>query len=503
MYEEAVSEGKEMTVRILVGDCRKILPQFPDDYFHCVVTSPPFWGLRDYGIPSSVWGGGDCEHEWGDEIIRDRRGLDTSSSTLAGPQREDTRLKGNGQFCQRCGAWRGCLGLEPTPELYVTHLVGIFREIKRVLRDDGTAWLDMGDSYNSQGGHTRIKADGRANRVVRMQMKGANVKNLKRKDLVGMPWRMAFALQADGWWLRSAIVWHKPNCMPESVEDRPTNDYEFMFLLTKSEQYFYDQEAIREPKAESTQRDGRNTANCKRDSKRGFPGSGSPNDGGTNPGGPTGGRNKRTVWTIPTYPYSEAHFATFPPALVEPCIKAGTSERGACPGCGAPWERVVKASGGTIGQSWHDHKHDSTQGVRQKRGDIPTGTFAARGWETYKRETIGFRPTCSCYDHHYRSEFPRARSARKRWQQDMADRWLPRVRKHPGKDEWPVIPCRVLDPFAGAGTTGMVADRLGRDAVLIDIKPEYCEMAHKRIMEDAGPMFAQITCAHFRKGDPT
>ena len=489
-----------MTIRILVGDCRKMLLQFPNDYFHCVVTSPPFWGLRDYGIPPSVWGDDpECAHMWGDEIIRDKRGLDTSSSTLAGPQREDTRLKGNGQFCQRCGAWRGCLGLEPTPDLYVAHLVDIFREIKRVLRKDGTAWVDLGDSYAGSGGdqaahHKRTRPTLEHHESDKGRQTIPVSVGLKRKDMCGIPWRVAFALQADGWWLRSAIIWHKPNCMPESVTDRPTNDYEFVFLLAKGERYFYDQDAIKEPQTGNAHSKG-----------SGMTPKGALAERGRNRANDSfqastakyvdvpGGRNKRAVWIIPTYPYSEAHFATFPPDLVKPCIKAGTSEHGACPECGAPWERVVEASGGTIGQGWHDHEHDDTQGVRQKRGDIPTGTFAARGWETYKRETIGFRPTCSCYDHHYRSEFPRARSARKRWQQDMANRWFPRVRKRPGKDDWSMVPCRVLDPFAGAGTTGMVADRLGRDAVLIDIKPEYCEMARNRIMEDAGPMFAQIT----------
>jgi len=269
------------------GDVRTILPTLKAGSVQCVVTSPPYWGLRDYGVT-------------------------------------------------------GQIGLEPTPEAYVENMVQVFREVKRVLRDDGTVWLNLGDSYNSTSGFSRANKqwarkgrDGGAN-----DKKEIKHPTLKTKDLIGIPWRVAFALQADGWYLRSDIVWHKPNPMPESVTDRPTKSHEYLFLLTKSVQYYYDAEAVREPAQDSKS-----------------------------------GRNLRSVWTINPKPYAEAHFATFPEKLVEPCVKAGT-----------------------------------------KHGDT------------------------------------------------------------------------VLDPFAGSGTTGLVAGKLGREFVGIELNADYITLAHDRI---EGPLFSR------------
>ena len=255
-------------------DCLKGLKQLPDNSINCCVTSPPYWGLRDYGID-------------------------------------------------------GQIGLEGTPEEYVDKLVQVFREVKRVLRDDGCLWLNLGDSYNGSGGAGGDYSPGGL-KDGQPKYPGRNIGTLKPKDLVGIPWRIAFALQADGWYLRSDIIWHKPNPMPESVTDRPTKAHEYIFLLSKTERYFYDAEAIKEKgvmtNAGGRQRDTRETHGM---------------------GGGNGGinkakermkkelaengfvtRNKRSVWTVATKPFKEAHFAVFPPDLIKPCILAGCPEGG-------------------------------------------------------------------------------------------------------------------------------------------------------------------------------
>jgi DNA modification methylase len=304
-----------MTVRILKGDCRDVLRELPDESVHCVITSPPYWGLRDFGVEPSVWDDG----------------------------------------------WHGCFGLEPTYTAYVEHMVEVARELKRVLRTDGTMWLNLGDSFYSLKTHLNGQS------------------GLKYKDLVGIPWRVAFALQEDGWWLRQDIIWNKPNAMPESVTDRCTRSHEYLFLLTKSHRYVYDGDAIRVPYAAASLSKHNYKLDCSTSPGRHRPGNTDerykqklyrkPN--------PLG-RNKRSVWTVATQRFSEAHFATFPPDLITDCIKAG------CPVGGV-----------------------------------------------------------------------------------------------------------VLDPFGGAGTTGLVADRLGRDAILIELNPDYAAMAERRMRNDAG-MFAQV-----------
>ena len=246
-------------ITILTGDCRDILPKLEPESIQCVVTSPPYWGLRDYGID-------------------------------------------------------GQIGLEKTPEEYVDKMVGVFREVRRVLKDDGTVWLNLGDSYASNpasGGEKSEKLRGPQNATPD-----------RPKDLVGIPWRVAFALQADGWYLRSDIIWAKPNPMPESVTDRPTKAHEYIFLLTKSERYFYDQEAIKEPCLWSESWSASDTHTAVAQGGR----HGNTSIFKQRWEDKTGSRNKRTVWTIPTHSYPEAHFATFPEALVIPCVKAGSRE---------------------------------------------------------------------------------------------------------------------------------------------------------------------------------
>jgi site-specific DNA-methyltransferase (adenine-specific)/site-specific DNA-methyltransferase (cytosine-N4-specific) len=263
--------------RLVVGDARNALAEFPDQYFQCVVTSPPYWGLRDYGIS-------------------------------------------------------GQIGAETNVHDYITDLVALFREVRRTLREDGTLWLNIGDSYTSGGRtwrDTDVKNKGRA-----MDYRAPTPDGLKPKDLIGVPWRLAFALQADGWYLRTDIIWNKPNCQPESVKDRPTRSHEYVFLLSKSEKYFYDFESVKEPS--------------------------------TNPA--QGSKNRRTVWSVNTEPYPGSHFAVYPRALARLCIIAGS-----------------------------------------KPGD------------------------------------------------------------------------KVLDPFFGSGTTGVVCDELSRDCVGIELKEEYAQLARERL----------------------
>lgn len=315
-----------MTVHILTGDCRDVLRTLADGSVRCCVTSPPYYGLRDYGVD-------------------------------------------------------GQIGLEQTPEEYIAAMVDVFRCVRDVLADDGTLWLNIGDSYNAAGrtGHgTRVGFKQGTNRA---SAAGADqcrpsVDSLKPKDLIGIPWMLAFALRADGWYLRQDIIWSKPNPMPESVRDRCTKAHEYVFLLSKSARYYYDAKAI----AEAGEWCGKQLG-IVRGTKVRAEAMGRAPSGNERPGADATApdlRNKRSVWEVATQPFSEAHFATFPPALIEPCILAGS-----------------------------------------RPGDT------------------------------------------------------------------------ILDPFGGAGTTGLVADRLQRNAVLIELNPQYAEMARKRIHGDA-PLFAEV-----------
>lgn len=275
---------------IIHGDALTVLrDQFADESVQCCVTSPPYWGLRDYGVD-------------------------------------------------------GQLGLENTPELYVAKMVEVFREVRRVIKDDGTLWLNLGDSYAGSWGAMSHSLEHKGKRTGYTERPAASYKQngIKPKDLVGIPWRLAFALQADGWYLRSDIIWSKPNPMPESVTDRPTKAHEYMFLMSKSERYYYDADAIAEraiyPDADRKpyapgQVDARGNGH---DRRGGRPGGRKPEKfdefvsgaGISGIGENKSTRNKRTVWTVATSPYADAHFATFPPKLIEPCILAGCPSGG-------------------------------------------------------------------------------------------------------------------------------------------------------------------------------
>lgn len=314
-----------MINEIIQGDIREVAEQLETGSVNCIVTSPPYWGLRDYG--TAKWVGGDpaCDHKPGN-VSR------VGASTLTGGKNHSGHLhEGYKEDCLRCGAKRidQQIGLEPTPEEYVAGMVAVFRELWRVLRDDGTLWLNLGDSYASDNG---VKSLGRNDADRNFTGGGGNKSgsgnpgkqgaiiascSLPQKNLVGIPWRVALALQADGWILRSDIIWSKPNPMPESVTDRPTKAHEYIFLLVKSERYYYDAEAVKELATETNIGTpftaGKQHKQCALGRDVGTL--------GTNYG--NGIRNRRTVWTVAPQPYSGAHFATFPPDLIEPCILAG------------------------------------------------------------------------------------------------------------------------------------------------------------------------------------
>ena len=385
-----------MTVRVLQGNASEVLRTLPENSVHCCITSPPYWGLRSYG---------------GDE---------------------------------------GMIGLEPIFDEHLANLVAVFRELRRVLRNDGTVFLNYGDSYTSGNRATwRSGASENKGHCIQDDMPRPNTPyGLKPKDLIMMPARVAMALQADGWWLRSEIIWHKLNPMPESVKDRPTSAHEKMFLLSKAARYFYDAEAVRVAmQPQSIARLNQSTFDSQtggpKDTKTGNRSHRKTLENLKANGGTSS--NLRNVWTIATHSFKEAHFATFPPALVEPCIKAGTSARGVCGECGAPWAREVE-------------KKFKPQREGDSRAHIP-GKEMGQGWEgtprgTTETSTTGWSPSCN--------------------------------------HDAPTVPATVLDPFAGSGTTGLVADKLGRDAILIEINAEYADMARERIVSDS-PLFVQVS----------
>lgn len=682
------------------GDCRAAMAQMPEQSVQTIITSPPFFGLRDYG--NAQWGGGDpecdhltesqhqkqgatslragrtnvdeqrsdnlgratcgkCgavkveptiwggdpahEHTWG-PVVGEVRSSAQGGLAFTGNGAPDTRLPGlaasqpevasQGNFCE-CGAWRGALGLEPTPELYVEHLVEVFRAARRVLRDDGILWLNLGDSY-ARSQDTNVpqtknpkvpfpgersmdwsavagSSDGKVGRANRPGSR-SKASGLKPKDLIGIPWLVAFALREDGWFLRQDIIWAKPNAMPESVEDRPTRSHEFIFMLAKGQwkstviqlsdsdgqngaffqglsreagspghldfgvrlastilqfaetqneqslpsldaevgqestdgndgdlvarlpvvhratelasllvhskisaeqflgqlnglgitladdhhfriggaatfplppgvysdgdaavaidypgevckfdfthdkivvsrpstcSYYYDHIAVKEPASESTLKTV--TARMKsvvedreyqHDSETRM-GKRSPNRVWSDEAAMQrllDGRNLRDVWSIPTAPYAGAHYAVFPPKLVEPMVKASTSEAGACPECGALFRRVTESVGVTTIKG--GRPHDPEYGRKMHEDSDLTGEgIVGSGFGIIERDTVGWKPTCA---HEYVDP----------------------------------MPCVVLDPFGGSGTVGVVAQQFGRRAVLVDLNPDYIEQQMRR-----------------------
>jgi|TARA_A100001515_G_scaffold63189_1_gene49979 DNA modification methylase len=304
-------------VDIKIGDCRDVLKTLPDKSVDCCVTSPPYWGLRDY--QTGTWEGGDsdCLHMRTTKISKNTA---TGHKAMAqqGNVVSDAIYKTK---CPKCGAIRKDkqIGLEETPEEYTKNIINVFREVRRVLKDEGTLWLNLGDTYCGTGhkaNHIDPKYKGRNGQKHAVNNK---ILGLKQKDLIGIPWRVAFALQADGWYLRQDIIWHKPNPMPESVQDRCTKAHEYIFLLSKNKNYYYDNEAIKEKATDWGTRDRVN-------GKYHNEGTGLQPHSGLEKSYET--KNKRSVWTVPVKGYKEAHFAVFPTELIEPCIQAGCPKNG-------------------------------------------------------------------------------------------------------------------------------------------------------------------------------
>jgi len=311
-----------MKAEILVGDVRTRLSEIPDNFVQTCITSPPYWGLRDYGTATWKGGSSDCDHlgkNFNSKININKNtngGNDVKNST----HREFYKL-----ICGKCEAIRidNQIGLEQNPQDYINSMVEVFREVKRVLRDDGTLWVNIGDSYSGSGkgpsGNIKNRAHENFNTVGNYTHSSIVPEGLKPKDLVGIPWRLAFALQADGWYLRQDIIWAKPNPMPESVTDRCTKSHEYIFLLSKSRNYYFNNQAIKEPSIskDNTNRDRDSTKLNNTPGRTRMAGLKTNN---------YDMKNKRDVWNINTKPFKGAHFAVMPEALVEPCIFAGSKE---------------------------------------------------------------------------------------------------------------------------------------------------------------------------------
>jgi DNA modification methylase len=562
---------------ILVGDVREKLREIPDGVVDCCVTSPPYWGLRNYGTESQIWGGRmGCQHEWGKpEPEAHKSGLHIGGSLGAdtkGGGRDSKAGAGSGWFCTICGAWRGSLGLEPTPELYIEHMVEICREIRRTLKPWGVFWLNMGDSFNGSGG---AGGDYNVGGLKEGQPKypGRKVSSLKPKDLCMIPHRLALALQADGWWVRMDVVWQKPNPMPESVNGwrwerhriklksmskddpryrhgkaekgaaqscgmptatewkdcpgcdvctpngsfilrkgswRPTRSHEYVFMLTKSEEYYGDCEAVREPYTKPLDRWG-GARTKETDCHKGDDFAIKERPGREHRPN-TFGRNRRSVWSFATKPFKGAHFATFPTTLPDLCIRASTSEVGNCRRCGMPWTRVLVPTPEykkLLGKDWSNPTADESEG----RGHFKKNGGAKSEQRPVKRDapsvtasylTVTWEPSCDCIkkwkkacgadssggyrgaaQKDYNGASVQNPSDVKRRILEGMDRRGVTIGWKPScdcPDDLKPVPAIVLDPFVGSGTTAATAKGLGRDYIGIELNETYAKtLAEPRI----------------------
>lgn len=425
--------------KIYQGNCLEVIKSFEDNSIDCCVTSPPYWGLRDYG--TGKWEGGDenCSHK------RDSKFSQFTATGHANPDLVvgDAIYK---SICPKCGAVRidEQLGLEETPEEYVENMVQLFREVKRILKPTGTLWLNLGDSYYGggwKGSQTDLSDTKQGTNIGTLcgkdLKKDPKHNELKPKDLVGIPWMVAFALRKDGWYLRQDIIWQKPNPMPESVTDRCTKSHEYIFLLSKESKYFYDAESIKEPLVypNETRRPLGSKGAWELDGRQQ-----GENGGGKPYAGYPDKKNKRSVWNVTLKGFKEAHFATYPEELIEPMIKAGCPEK-VCSKCGKPLEiKIIK----------EPIPEDCKTYLEGEIGDmVQSGSMI--GWVANNKY----------------NEFIKTRKIEK--QEIKCD------------CNEPFAKGIVLDPFMGAGTTAVVAKKLKRNWIGIDLNPEYIKIAEKRI----------------------
>lgn len=368
-----------LTNKILEGDIREEARNIADNRVHAIITSPPYWSLRNYGAP-------------------------------------------------------GQLGLEKNPEEYLKVMVPIFRLLRQKLRPDGTLWLNMGDSFWNPSDNCK---------------KGLDINHpiYKPKDLLGMPWRLALALQADGWWLRDDIIWWKTNMMPESAEDRPPREHEYIFLLSKSMIYYYDKWAIKTPwKSGGIERAVRG---WRPDKGKYYSDPNARKPGRKLAGNPWSGKAKRTIWAVANHGYKGAHFATFPPKLIEPMVLAGTSEQGACVECGAPQIRILEREPCKFKIRVRD--------AIKCRGDKKSAFGRKMGASDFEKANYNLKEDATAT-------------------KVVMKGWAPSCKCGAGFE-----PCVILDPFMGSGTVAEVARKLGRDFIGIEINPEYVEMARRRV----------------------
>jgi len=435
--------------KIIHADVLEGLKQIPDDFVDCIITSPPYYSLRDYSEDTvEVWDGNpNCEHDWGDKIVKQGvAGIGNTGNKIIPGQ--DTH-QSQGQFCQKCGAWKGQLGLEPTLDLYLNHLLQITAELKRVLKPTGVVFWVHGDSYNGSGKagsnpeywerHTEFGKPSRKERFGRP----TNLNSIPTKCMLMQPERLAMRMvDEQGWILRNKIVWYKGGSeMPESVKDRFSRSWEYVFMFIKSKKYWFDLDAVRDP-LKSPLHSPSNTKTTTKSELDPFNKAGNLHGQMRQPNrtwGTNKGKNPGDTWTMTTEPYPEAHFATFPSKLVKRCIKAGCPEQ-VCRRCGKARVRITEkqvdytSGSGRSGKQPVGKYHGKTQTI--------SGEYDIRMGPQVSYKTTGWTD-CGC---------------NAGWDKGI-----------------------VLDPFMGSGTTALVALKLNRNFIGIEINKDYVDMAYRRI----------------------
>jgi len=449
---------------IICGNTLTELKKFPSESINCVITSPPYWALRDYGLKGQIWDEiPNCEHQWGSaQITLKHKSGETNPGKESWFKDKGASDDKGSNFCSKCSAWRGSLGLEPTFELYLKHLWQIFDEVKRVLKKTGTCWINIGDTYYG-GGRNRgsdpdnMSAKQKSNRGTsdfNAAMSFEWSDELPTKSLCQIPSRFSIGMTDRGWILRNEIIWYKRNCMPSSVKDRFTVDFEKIFFFVKEKKYFFEQQyephLTQENRPDGIVRDRIYNYNSKQKllgrTAKGGNGSGELGNSvrfGTMPQG----RNRRCVWDITTQPFKGAHFAVFPEALVEPMIKSGCPQF-ICKKCGKAREKILETNNPSKAFMEEDERTKASIGFGSRQ---PVKSLHRNKGGVYSSAVYKGYTDCGC---------------NAGWDKGI-----------------------VLDPLAGSGTTGVEAKELGRNYILIDIKPEYCKMAERGLLNTTGNLF--------------